>query len=78
VALGQYCSHIGCEYGINDLDLGSFPSSQLIATIQSIINIFPGKPFFQSTLDPYANPGNTAPEIPAANTQRPVATIPAP
>jgi hypothetical protein len=70
LALGQYCSHIGCEYGINDLDLSGFTSSQLIATIQSIISLFPGKPFFQSTLDPYANPGNTAPGIPAANTQR--------
>jgi hypothetical protein len=70
VALGAYCSHIGCEYGINDLDLSGYTSTQLIAAIQLIINLFPGKPFFQSTLDPYSNPGNTAPEIPSANTQR--------
>jgi hypothetical protein len=41
VALGQYCSHIGCEYGINDLDLSSLTSAQLISAIQSIINLFP-------------------------------------
>jgi hypothetical protein len=70
VALGTYCSHIGCEYGINDLDLSSLTSSQLIADVQTIINMFPGKPFFLSTLDPHANAGNTAPANSASNTQR--------
>ena len=70
LALGSYCSHVGCEYGINDLDLSGYTSSQLISSIQSIINLFPGKPFFVSTLDPYSYPSNTAPNNPSANTQR--------
>jgi hypothetical protein len=32
-ALGQYCPHIGCEYGVNDLDLSSLTSTQLISYI---------------------------------------------
>jgi hypothetical protein len=69
-ALGAYCSHIGCEYGINDLDLSAVTSAQLIASIQSIINLFPGKPFFLSTLDPNSSPSNAAPASTTIDAQR--------
>jgi hypothetical protein len=69
-ALAQYATVIGFEYGINDLDLSNYTSTQLLASVQSIINLFPGKPFYISTLDPNSSPSNTAPASTTIDAQR--------
>lgn len=51
IALAQYCSHVLCEYGTNDLAAG-VTSAALIATIQGIQALCGNKPFYQTTIYP--------------------------
>lgn len=50
-ALAQYCSHVNCEYGINDLLAGQ-TAAQLQANLQTIWGMFSGKPMYQTTITP--------------------------
>lgn len=51
-SLGQYCSHIACNLGVNDIMSGGRTSAQLQADMASIAALFPGKPFFAATITP--------------------------
>jgi lysophospholipase L1-like esterase len=52
LALSQYCSHILCNYGINDL-ASARTSTQVLADLATIRGYFTGKPFIQTTLEPW-------------------------
>jgi hypothetical protein len=54
LALAAYCSHIVNEFGINDLNGGSSPAT-LLSNIAAMRALFAAsKPFFQTTLSPWA------------------------
>lgn len=80
VQFAQYCSHIACNLGSNDLTVSVRTPAQLIADLNTIIALFPGKPFFQTDYIPrttgtwatYAGQTLTAQE---ANLQSVSATI---
>jgi hypothetical protein len=50
-ALGLYCSHVLCQFGINDLS-ASYSAATVLADIQTIRNLYPNRPFFQATVAP--------------------------
>ena len=52
LALSQYCSHIACEYGFNDLDAGARTATVILADLVTFAAYFSGKPFWQSTISP--------------------------
>lgn len=52
LALSQFCSHIICSYGINDIVVAGRSSAQLLIDLQTASNEFGGKPFFACTLPP--------------------------
>lgn len=54
-ALVQYCTHIICELGVNDFAKQSATSSALQANINTLRNMFPTKPFYQTTITPATN-----------------------
>lgn len=51
-ALGQYCSHVLCNYGFNDLMNGGVTSASLQSYINTIRGYFIGRPFFVTTVTP--------------------------
>lgn len=51
-ALVAYCSHIVCNFGINDVISAARTSAQLIADLTTIAGYFPTLPFWQQTLTP--------------------------
>lgn len=53
--LMQYVTHIGCAYGINDIEFNSQSSAQVQATITNIAALASQKVFFQLTLSPVSN-----------------------
>lgn len=52
LALLQYCSHVACGYGINDIIFDSRTSAQAIADLQTLWASFGGRPVYQRTLSP--------------------------
>jgi len=75
LALAQYCSHVACGYGINDIFVDSRTSAQVLADLQSLWALFGTKPVFQQTLSPvstssdsWATTGNQTTH--ASNAQR--------
>lgn len=53
LALSQYCSHVVCEYGINDF-AASRTASQVLGSVVTFVGMFGGKPVYQSTISPYS------------------------
>lgn len=49
---GMYATHIICEYGINDLILGSRTYAQVLADLQTIRGYFAKQKFYQATILP--------------------------
>lgn len=49
VALAQYCSHVVCEFGTQDLAGGA---ATLLTNLGLIAGYYAGKPFFQTTIIP--------------------------
>lgn len=47
----QWCSHVICEYGINNLAFGQ-NAAQTLAALANTYSYFPTKPVFQTTLSP--------------------------
>lgn len=52
LSLAKYTSHVICEYGINDLFASGRTASQVLADQQTVYNLFPSKPVYQTTLPP--------------------------
>lgn len=52
LALSQFCSHVICSYGINDIVVAGRSAAQLQADLQTASNLFGNKPFFACTLPP--------------------------
>jgi hypothetical protein len=52
LGLLAYCSHVVCEYGINDLGTGGRTASQYLTDLASFITLMGGKPVYHSTLSP--------------------------
>lgn len=50
--LAAYASHIICGFGRNDIAIGR-TGAQVLADLQTIYALFPGKPVFQSTTVPW-------------------------
>lgn len=52
LSLAPYFTHIGSQYGFNDLIAGALTPSQVFAELQSMmaLSAFSGKPFLQSTI----------------------------
>lgn len=50
--LAQYCSHVICEYGINDIVNNARTAAQVLSDRQSAAALFTGKKFFHTTLPP--------------------------
>ena len=51
-ALSAYCSHVACEYGINDFDAGGRSAATVLADAVIFRALFSTKPFWQSTISP--------------------------
>lgn len=53
-ALAAYCSHVICEYGINDLNASAQTSAQTLASLQTFYALsgLAGKPIWQCTVPP--------------------------
>lgn len=47
----QYCSHVICEYGINDINAGTSFFS-MVTNLATFASSFGGKPFYQTTITP--------------------------
>lgn len=48
-SMAQWCSHVVCQLGINDLG-ASRTAAQLMQSIKDIRAVFPDKPFYQATV----------------------------
>lgn len=53
-ALYGYCSHVVCEYGINDIN-GGATAAATKANLAAVKALFPSKPVWQTTLAPETN-----------------------
>ena len=51
LSLANYCTHVTCSFGINDLSLSATPAS-IVAGIQNIAGKLSGKPVYTSTVAP--------------------------
>lgn len=52
LALLQYCSHVACGYGVNDIIFDSRTSAQVLADLQTLWASFGNRPIYQRTLSP--------------------------
>ena len=52
LALAQYCSHIVCGYGINDIAFDARTSAQVLGDLQTFWASFGTKPVYQQTISP--------------------------
>jgi len=52
LSLIQYCSHVACGYGINDIIFDSRTSAQTISDLQTLWASFGNRPVYQRTLSP--------------------------
>jgi hypothetical protein len=56
--LAQYCSHVICQYGVNDIANSARTAAQVIADRQTARSLFAGKKFFHTTLPPEVTTSN--------------------
>ena len=52
LALIQYCTHVACGYGINDIIFDSRTAAQTLTDLQTLWSQFGGRPVYQRTLSP--------------------------
>jgi hypothetical protein len=57
MALSAYCTHVICEYGINDVrgNAKNRTAAQIVADLNTFAALFNGKPFYQTTCPPYTS-----------------------
>lgn len=55
VAFSAYCSHILLNYGVNDLIFVGRTAAQVVANMNSIIGLFPGKEIWITTIPPVSS-----------------------
>lgn len=74
LTLAKYYSHVFCQHGVNDLG-ASRTAAQIKTDTLTVRALFPGKPFYRSTISPlasstdgFATPGNQT--TGASNAQR--------
>lgn len=69
--LAGFCSSAQCNYGINDFDLYSQTSAQLISNVAVLKGLLgSSKQLGYDTVSPHSNPGNTAPNSSTTETNR--------
>lgn len=61
VALANYCSNVVFRYGMEDLRRSAITGAQLLSTLGTFVNLFPGKNILACTLPPGTDAGNTTP-----------------
>jgi hypothetical protein len=60
--MGSYFTHVICEFGTNDFVAAGKTAAQIIVSLGTIKGYYPGKPFYQCTIEPRTTGAWTLPD----------------